>query len=43
MDSCLRGNPGAEAEALMDVLAYDVSFIAPAFPEMGRTTVDGIH
>jgi len=43
MDSCLRGNPGAEAEALMDVLAYDVSFIAPAFPEMGRTTVNGIH
>ena len=43
MDSCLSGNPGAEAEALMDVLAYEVSFIAPAFPEMGRTTVNGIH
>jgi uncharacterized protein YgbK (DUF1537 family) len=43
IDSCLRGNPGAEAEALMDVLAYDVSFIAPAFPEMGRTTVNGTH
>ncbi len=42
-DSCLRGNPGAETEALMDELAYEVSFIAPAFPEMGRTTVNGIH
>ena len=43
IDSCLRGNPGAEAEALMDELAYEVSFIAPAFPEMGRTTVNGTH
>jgi uncharacterized protein YgbK (DUF1537 family) len=43
MDSCLRGNPGAETEALMDELAYDASFIAPAFPEMGRTTVNGNH
>jgi uncharacterized protein YgbK (DUF1537 family) len=43
IDSCLRGNPGAETEALMDELAYDVSFIAPAFPEMGRTTVDRTH
>jgi D-threonate/D-erythronate kinase len=43
IDSCLRGNPGAETEALMDELAYDASFIAPAFPEMGRTTVNGTH
>ena len=43
MDSCLRGNPGAETEALMNELAYDVSFIAPAFPDMGRTTVNGTH
>ena len=43
IDSCLRGNPGAETEALMDELAYDVSFVAPAFPEMGRTTVNGTH
>ena len=43
MDSCLRGNPGAETEALMDELAYEASFIAPAFPEMGRTTVNRIH
>ena len=43
MDSCLRGNLGVEIEALMDELAYDASFIAPAFPEMGRATVDGKH
>jgi uncharacterized protein YgbK (DUF1537 family) len=43
IDSCLRGNPGAETEAILEELAYDVSFIAPAFPEMGRTTVDGTH
>ncbi len=43
IDSCLRGNPGAETEVLMDELAYDVSFIAPAYPEMGRTTVNGTH
>ncbi len=43
IDSCLRGNPGAETEALLDELTYDVSFIAPAFPEMGRITVDDTH
>ena len=43
MDSCLRGNPGAETEALMDELAFDASFIAPAFPGMGRTTLNGTH
>jgi D-threonate/D-erythronate kinase len=43
VDSCLRGNPGAETEALMDELGYALSFIAPAFPAMGRTTVHGIH
>ncbi len=43
MDSCLRGNLGVEIEALLDELAYDASIIAPAFPEMGRTTVDGKH
>ncbi|UCF90207.1 MAG: four-carbon acid sugar kinase family protein [Desulfobacterales bacterium] len=43
IDSCLRGNIGVETEALMDALGYGVSFIAPAFPAMGRTTVDDIH
>lgn len=43
VDSCLRGNLGAEIEAVMDTLGFEMSFIAPAFPEMGRTTVNDIH
>ena len=43
IDSCLRGNLGAEIEAIMDTLGFELSFIAPAFPEMGRTTVNDIH
>lgn len=43
VDSCLRGNLGAEVEAVMDTLGFELSFIAPAFPEMGRTTVKDIH
>ena len=43
VDSCLRGNLGAEIEAVMDTLGFDLSFIAPAFPEMGRTTASDIH
>ena len=43
VDSCLRGNLGAETEALMDELGFELSFIAPAFPEMGRTTANDIH
>jgi D-threonate/D-erythronate kinase len=43
IDSCMRGNVGAEADALLDALGYEVSFITPAFPEMGRTTENDIH
>ena len=43
IDSCMRGNVGAEADALLDALGCEVSFIAPAFPEMGRTTENDIH
>ena len=43
VDSCLRGNLGAETASLVKVLKLDLAFIAPAFPEMGRTTVNGIH
>ncbi len=43
VDSCLRGNLGAEIEAIMDALGFELSFIAPALPEMGRTTVNDIH
>ena len=43
VDSCLRGNLGAETESLMEEMGYEVSFVAPAFPEMGRTTRHGVH
>ena len=43
IDSALRGNIGAELEALMNELKIDLSFIAPAYVEQGRTTVGGIH
>ena len=43
MDSTLRGNLGAEVDAVMDVIAFDLAAVAPAFPLYGRTTVAGIH
>jgi uncharacterized protein YgbK (DUF1537 family) len=43
VDSCLRGNLGVEIEAVMDTMGFELSFIAPAFPGMGRTTVNDIH
>jgi uncharacterized protein YgbK (DUF1537 family) len=43
IDSCMRGNVGAESDALLDQLGYAASFITPAFPEMGRTTLEDIH
>jgi uncharacterized protein YgbK (DUF1537 family) len=43
IDSSLRGNIGAEADALVDGTGCGCSFIAAAFPAMGRTTVNGVH
>jgi D-threonate/D-erythronate kinase len=43
VDSTLRGNLGAEIEAILDVVKPDCAVIAPAFPKYGRTTVDGIQ
>jgi uncharacterized protein YgbK (DUF1537 family) len=43
VDSCMRGNVGAEADALLDTLGLPMSFIAPAFPAVGRKTIDGVH
>lgn len=43
VDSCLRGNVGAEVDALMDEMGFDLSFIAPAFPAMGRLTLHDVH
>ena len=43
VDSTLRGNLGAEIEAVMEVVQPDCAIIAPAFPKYGRTTVDGVQ
>ena len=42
-DSTLRGNIGAELQALMEVTGVTTLPFVPAFPEMGRTTRNGIH
>ncbi len=43
VDSCLRGNIGHEADALVEALGRRASFIAPAFPGQGRLTLRDIH
>ena len=43
VDSTLRGNIGAEVEAVLTIFPKDFAVIAPAFPSIGRTTVQGIH
>ena len=43
VDSCLRGNIGAEVDEIVDEMGFDLSFIAPAFPEMGRITLHDLH
>ncbi len=42
IDSTLRGNIGVELLAVMDSLASEKVIVAPAFPAVGRTTVNGI-
>jgi len=41
IDSTLRGNLGAEIDALMDGYDFATAFLSPAFIECGRTVVDG--
>ena len=43
IDSCMRGNIGAEVDELMYLLGCECAFIAPAFPAQGRTTLHDIH
>lgn len=43
IDSCMRGNVGAENDVLVERLRMEASFIAPAFPAMGRTTEADVH
>jgi uncharacterized protein YgbK (DUF1537 family) len=43
VDSTLRGNIGAETRALDECYKPELIVFAPAFPDLGRTTVNGIH
>jgi uncharacterized protein YgbK (DUF1537 family) len=43
VDSTLRGNLGAEIEAVLEAVQPDCAIIAPAFPKYGRTTVHGVQ
>src|SRR5512133_1701558 len=39
LDSAFRGNVGSEIDGLMKGLNINVTFLAPAYPICGRTTV----
>jgi D-threonate/D-erythronate kinase len=41
LDSTMRGNIGAEISGLMDALEIQHTFVVPALPKYGRTTVNG--
>jgi uncharacterized protein YgbK (DUF1537 family) len=41
LDSTMRGNIGAEISGLMDALDIGHTFMVPALPKYGRTTVNG--
>jgi len=41
-DSTPAGNIGPVTSALMDLVGTDMTIIAPAFPETGRTVVNGV-
>ncbi len=43
IDSCLRGNIGAELDALAETLEFDASFVAPALPAQGRSVLHDVH
>ncbi len=41
VDSTMRGNIGAEIAGLMDSLGITITFLVPALPKYGRTTING--
>lgn len=43
VDSTLRGNIGAEIDAVLATFPKDFAIIAPAYPTIGRTTQNGEH
>lgn len=42
VDSTLRGNPGAEIEAMLAVGGHDAALVCVAMPKTGRTCRDGV-
>lgn len=43
IDSTLRGNIGAEIDALLDIGLFDLAIVLPAYPKKGRITIGGYH
>jgi D-threonate/D-erythronate kinase len=43
IDSTLRGHPALEVRLLLDCLGASTAIIAPAFPKLGRYTIDGVY
>lgn len=43
IDSTLRGHVGFEIDLVCDLMDFRLAVCAPAFPELGRTTVGGYH
>ncbi len=43
IDSTLRGHPALEVRLVLDYLGASAAIIAPAFPKLGRHTIDGVH
>jgi uncharacterized protein YgbK (DUF1537 family) len=43
IDSTLRGHPALVVRLLLGYLSASAAIIAPAFPKLGRHTIDGVH
>jgi uncharacterized protein YgbK (DUF1537 family) len=43
VDSTLRGHPTLDVRRLLGLLGASAALIAPAYPKLGRQTVDGVH
>ncbi len=43
IDSTMRGNIGAEIDAIMDVHSFDLAVVIPAYPKGARMTIGGYH
>ncbi|UFJ41406.1 four-carbon acid sugar kinase family protein [Brevibacillus humidisoli] len=43
IDSTMRGNIGAEIDALMDQVHFDLAVVIPAYPGNSRVTIGGYH